>query len=85
VILIPILAFPITLKICQELQAVPEAGKRKRANVVTRTPDGEYIAVPSPERPGDGHHELEAEPVPTFIDLGDAGEPDEPGVRTVTR
>lgn len=42
-------------------------GKRKRANVVTRTEEGEYVAIPSAPRPGDAHEELDATPVPTFI------------------
>jgi len=90
VIAVPLLTYPITVKICKELQAVPEGGKRKRANVVTRTPEGEYLAVPAVSRPGDGHVELDAEPVPTFIefteDSGDETEgSSEEGVRRVSR
>ena len=43
-------------------------GKRKRANVVLRSDEGEYSTVVSAPRPGDGHEELEAVPVPTYID-----------------
>ena len=84
VILIPVITYPITLKICQELQQVPDGGKRKRSNVVTRTAEGAYLAVPAEQRPGDGHAELDAEPVPSFISDG-AAEPDESGVHQVSR
>jgi ubiquinol-cytochrome c reductase cytochrome b subunit len=87
VILVPLITFPVTMLICKELQAVPNAGKRKRANVVLRSAEGEYTTVEAEQRPGDGHHELDAEPVPTFIDLGNGSdEPaDEDGVRRVGR
>jgi ubiquinol-cytochrome c reductase cytochrome b subunit len=91
VIVIPIITYPVTKKICEEMAAVPEAGKRKRANVVTRTVDGEYLAVPAAQRPGDHHEELTAEPVPDFIDFSDAEtsadatNDGEPGVRQVSR
>jgi ubiquinol-cytochrome c reductase cytochrome b subunit len=89
VILVPIITYPVTYMICKELQAVQGAGKRKRANVVFRTAEGEYIAVPADPRPGDGHHELDAEPVPTFIDLdgsgSDADEGSAAGTTTVGR
>ena len=68
VILIPLITYPVTYYLCKELQAA-DGGKRKRANVVSRTVSGEYVATESAERPGDGHHELEAEPVPDFIEL----------------
>ncbi len=89
VILVPVITFPVTYLICKELQGVQGAGKRKRANVVFRTAQGEYLAVPADPRPGDGHHELDAEPVPTFIDLDDSGadadEGSAPGTTTVGR
>jgi len=82
-ILVPLIVFPIAYALCKELQAA-EGGKRKRANVVTRTAEGEYRAVPAEQRPGDGHHELDPEPVPDFIDF-DGSDPSEPGVRQVGR
>ena len=89
VIVVPLITFPVTYQICKELQSAPGAGKRKRANVVIRTAQGEYLAVPVDPRPGDGHHELDAEPVPTFIDLNESTEADaeatEPGTTTVGR
>ncbi len=86
VVVVPLIVYPLTLKICQELQAVPDAGKRKRSNVVTRTATGEYLATPAAERPGDSHEELDAEPVPDFIDFeGPPADPENPGVRQVNR
>ena len=89
-ILIPLITYPVTKLICLELQASGGSGKRKRANVVIRTAEGEYLAVPAEPRPGDGHEELDAEPVPTYIDLnesadGDGSESASEGVRRVNR
>ena len=67
-ILIPLIAYPVTYKICRELQGGgANMGKRKRPNDVVRTAEGEYVATQAPVRPGDVHHELDATPVPTFI------------------
>jgi ubiquinol-cytochrome c reductase cytochrome b subunit len=68
VIVVPILTGLITYKICQEMRNAEGIGKRKRANVVLRSDEGEYSTVVSAPRPGDGHEELEAVPVPTYID-----------------
>ncbi len=84
VILSPFVAYPITYKICNEMQGVHGAGKRKTPNVVSRTTEGEYVATPTPAYGDDVAPELEPEPVPRFIEE----EPDEPvesGVRTVDR
>jgi ubiquinol-cytochrome c reductase cytochrome b subunit len=64
---LPALAYPITLKICKEMQGFSGAGKRKTTNVVTRTEEGEYVATPAPVYVDDVHDELEALPVPTFV------------------
>jgi ubiquinol-cytochrome c reductase cytochrome b subunit len=64
---LPALAYPITLKICKELQGFSGAGKRKTTNIVTRTEEGEYVATPAPVYVDDAHHELDALPVPTFV------------------
>ena len=87
VFLIPIITYPIALLICKELQNSPEGGKRKRANVVLRSAEGAYTTVQAESRPGDGHEELAAEPVPTFIDLDedDGAESADGGVRRVER
>jgi ubiquinol-cytochrome c reductase cytochrome b subunit len=80
VFVVPIVAAFVTWRICLEMQGVAGIGKRKRANVVHRTAEGEYIAVPSEPRPGDGHSELEARPVPVLIDT----EPEPVGVSAGT-
>jgi ubiquinol-cytochrome c reductase cytochrome b subunit len=84
IFVVPIIAYPLTYKICKELQGVAGAGKRKTHNIVTRTAEGEYIATPSPAYSEDGDHELDPTPIPTYIEP----EPDEvpeSGVRTVDR
>jgi hypothetical protein len=42
-VIVPILAFPITYRICHEIQALHGGGRRKTPNVVTRSEEGEYI------------------------------------------
>ncbi len=94
VFVVPIIVGFLTWRICLEMQGVHGIGKRKRALVVTRTASGEYLATPSPPRPGDEHTEVAAEPVPAFI-VGDpepdGAVPDGPdgkplaGVRQVSR
>jgi ubiquinol-cytochrome c reductase cytochrome b subunit len=84
VIILPIIAYPLAYKICTEMQGFRGSGKRKTHNIVSRTAEGEYIATPTPSYGEDVGHELEATPVPTYIEV----EPDEPaesGVRTVDR
>ncbi len=83
-ILVPIIVYPITYKICKEMQAVHGAGKRKTPNIVSRTVEGEYVATPTPAYQDDRGHDLEATAVPTFIEV-EPEEPNEGGVRTVDR
>jgi len=60
----PILVGGVTYLLCKELQAVPDAGKRRRANVIIRTAEGGYAAVPSETHPSQaGHAELAPAPV----------------------
>jgi ubiquinol-cytochrome c reductase cytochrome b subunit len=84
VIISPLVAYPVTWKICREVQAFKGAGKRKTANVVTRTAQGEYVATPAPVYIDDEHDELDALPVPKFIvtppEVQETG-----GVRTAER
>ncbi|MFI5035064.1 MAG: cytochrome bc complex cytochrome b subunit [Acidimicrobiales bacterium] len=84
VVVTPFLAYWITYKICQELQAVKGAGRRKTANIVTRTSEGEYRVAAAPVYPDDHHDKLEPTPVPDFIST-DEPEVAESGVRTVDR
>jgi ubiquinol-cytochrome c reductase cytochrome b subunit len=69
IFVVPVIVYVFTWRICLEMQGVEGMGKRKRANIVIRTAQGEYIATPSAPRPGDEHHEPEPEPVPTIIEL----------------
>ncbi len=63
-IAVPIIAFPVTYKICKEIQAAPGAGSRKRHNIVVRSAEGGYDVVPSDEYPGYIEREPDLEPVP---------------------
>ena len=83
--LAPIVAYYITFKICHEMIAAEGIGKRKRALVVSRSAEGAYSTVESEPRPGDSHEELEAIPVPTFIDMTDPELATSAGVRRVIR
>jgi ubiquinol-cytochrome c reductase cytochrome b subunit len=85
VVLAPIIAYYVTFKICHEMRDAEGVGKRKRAVIIERTPSGEYHTVPTLERPGDEHHELDAIPVPTYIDLEDPALATGEGVRRVMR
>jgi ubiquinol-cytochrome c reductase cytochrome b subunit len=78
-VVVPIVVGFATWRICREMQGVHGIGKRKRAMVVSRTAEGEYVAVSSEVRPGDEQAELEAEPVPVRIEP----EPEPVGVGTV--
>jgi ubiquinol-cytochrome c reductase cytochrome b subunit len=85
VVIAPIIAYFLTYKICQEMRAAEGVGKRKRALIVERSAEGEYTTVESEPRPGDGFEELEAVPVPTFIDLTPPELATGEGVRRVMR
>ena len=84
-IVTPIIAYPITYKICKELQGVKRAGKRKTPNVVSRSDEGEYIAIPTPTYSDDVEHGHGAIPVPTFIEEEPEEATSQSGVRTVER
>jgi ubiquinol-cytochrome c reductase cytochrome b subunit len=64
VFVVPPVVGYVTYRICKEMSAVPEAGKRKRPNIVYRTPDGRYTTVKAEVRPGDEEVELEPEELP---------------------
>jgi ubiquinol-cytochrome c reductase cytochrome b subunit len=76
VVVTPFVCYAVTWKICKELQNLPTAGLRKVANVVTLTPQGEYVATPMPAPPGT-HHELAPEPVPALIEADGTPRDDE--------
>jgi len=83
--LAPIVAYFIAFKICHEMRDAENIGQRKRALIVSRTTEGEYVTTASAPRPGDSHEELEAIPVPTFIDTTDPELATAAGVRRVIR
>jgi ubiquinol-cytochrome c reductase cytochrome b subunit len=85
VVIAPIIAYVVTYKICLEMRAAEGIGKRKRALVVERSSTGEYSTVESAPRPGDAVEELEAIPVPTFIDTVPPELATGEGVRRVMR
>ncbi len=85
VIVAPIIGYFVAYKICQEMRAAEGIGKRKRAQIVTRSATGEYSTHPAGDRPGDGVEELDAIPVPTHIDLVPPELATEAGVRRVMR
>jgi ubiquinol-cytochrome c reductase cytochrome b subunit len=85
VILVPIVVGLVTWRICLDMSGVPHIGERKRAVVMTRSPEGGYATTPTEPRPGDELPELEPEPVPVHIKVGvgvaDGPEPAEVEVR----
>ncbi len=82
---LPVVAYGLTYLICKEMRAAEGIGKRKHPVVVTRSAEGEYATVATPVRPGDGHEEIDAVPVPTFIDQTPPELVTGPGVRRVMR
>ena len=59
VVAVPLIMYPLALKICKEIQDTPGAVKPKRHNIVVRSAEGGFEAVPSAGRPGDERVELE--------------------------
>ena len=87
VLVIPVIVGFVAWRLCLDLSGTAGSGKRKRANVVTRSASGEYAITKSERRPGDGPPELAPAPVPTFIELDEepVGVGDGAGVRRVPR
>ena len=85
VIVIPVITYFVTYKICEEMRHAEGIGKRKKAVVISRSATGEYSTTVTDARPGDEHEELEAIPVPTFIDLVPPELATDAGVRRVMR
>jgi len=69
VFLVPAIVYPVTYRICKELQQVPTSGKRRRPNVVVRSPEGGYSTIRTEVRPGDAVPEIEALPLDEGIEL----------------
>ena len=66
-VIVPLIVYPVTYQICKELQRVPTAGQRKRANIILRSSEGGYTTVPSEPRPGDAV--VRNEPLPLDEDI----------------
>jgi ubiquinol-cytochrome c reductase cytochrome b subunit len=66
---VPIITYPVALKICRELQATPRGGKTKIHNIVMRSAEGGYSTVRSAARPGDAVLELEPVALDTSVIL----------------
>jgi ubiquinol-cytochrome c reductase cytochrome b subunit len=69
VFVVPIVTYPVALKICRELQATAGGGKTKIHNIVIRSPEGGYSTVQSEPRPGDSTPELEPVALDTSVIL----------------
>jgi len=82
VVVVPLIAFPFTYKICKEMQNFKGAGKRKTTNVVSRTSEGEYVSTASPRYVDDIPAHLAPIPVPRFINDVEAPEEDADGSGT---
>jgi ubiquinol-cytochrome c reductase cytochrome b subunit len=85
VFVLPVITYFVTYQICNEMRAAEGIGKRKRAMVVSRSDTGAYSTVTAEPRPGDDAHELDAIPVPTYINLTPEELETGPGVRRVMR
>jgi ubiquinol-cytochrome c reductase cytochrome b subunit len=87
VIVVPLIVFPVTYRICIELQTWDTVGERKLPTVIVRAPDGSYQLVQAPPRPGDEKEVLEPIPVPEEDFVAAAmGETEPPeGVRRAPR
>jgi ubiquinol-cytochrome c reductase cytochrome b subunit len=69
VVIVPLIVYPVTYRICLELQRVPSAGQRKRSNIILRSTEGGYSTVPSEVRPGDVAPWIEPLPLDEDIEL----------------
>jgi ubiquinol-cytochrome c reductase cytochrome b subunit len=70
-VLVPVIVYPVTYKICLELQHQPRASKTKRHNIVLRSADGGYSTVESAARPGDALPSFPPLPLDNLIIVGD--------------
>ena len=62
----PFVAY-VTWRLCHELQLLPEAGRRKRSQIIVESQSGGYSDRPSVPRADDVRHELDPVRVPVFI------------------
>ncbi len=73
IFVVPVIVGLVAHQICIDLAHRQAGGKRKRAYIVERSPEGEYSTHVSAPRPGDGVEELEPELVPTHVAADPAG------------
>lgn len=85
VIVVPLITYPVTKAIAREVGKTRGGGKRKTANVVTRTAEGEYVAEPAPAYVDDEPAHDAPIAVPGFITGSDDTPSDAPGVRITNR
>jgi ubiquinol-cytochrome c reductase cytochrome b subunit len=87
VFVVPIVVGLVTWRVCIEMQrGGSRIGLRKRAVIISRTAEGEYLSSPTAPRPGDDHEELDPVPVPERIDLDPvSSDGPGPGYRVVAR
>jgi hypothetical protein len=67
ILVVPLVTYPITYKICKELQLTKGGGKRKTPGIVTRSEEGEYASTPSPTYVDDVHSAPAPTEVPRYI------------------
>jgi ubiquinol-cytochrome c reductase cytochrome b subunit len=73
-VVVPLIVYPVTYKICKEMSKTKGAGRRKTYNIVVRGEDGGYKAVPAQEYAGYERKVLAPIDVDT-VDLSDAMNP----------
>ncbi len=76
-VVVPLVVYPVTYKICIEMAHTRGAGKRKQYNIIVRGEDGGYSAVPAGEYTG--YHREVLEPVDVdAVDLSNVMNEPEP-------
>lgn len=69
-VVVPLIVYPVTYKICTEMSRTKGAGRRKQYNIIVRREDGGYEAVPADEYAGYERETLE----PVNVDSVDLSE-----------
>ena len=76
-IVAPLIVALVTRQLCIELQHAPSAGKRRRPNVIIRTTEGGYTAVPAELHPTEADKEVEESVIAAHVGQVIAPEPAE--------
>ncbi|MHB1988773.1 MAG: cytochrome bc1 complex cytochrome b subunit [Acidimicrobiales bacterium] len=74
VIAVPLVVYPVTYKICLELQHQPRATKTKRHNIVMRSAEGGYSTIEVHARPGDERTHLPPLPLDAMVLVGEGAD-----------